>query len=96
MNPATVTQPIYLTYDDVAARWRCHKTTAKRRLTLAGFPVMRFNDDSHALIKLSDLEKFEEARVEVLQYGDDAPRRVRKYRHPYYLKKKARTEHAAA
>jgi hypothetical protein len=32
-----------------------------------------------------------------LQYGDDPPRRVRKYRHPHYLKKKAKPQqHAAA
>ena len=77
MTEATLKKPIYLTYDDVAARWRCHKSTAIRRLTLAGFPVMRFNEGSHQLVKLSDLETFEKARVETLQYEDDPPRRVR-------------------
>ena len=83
MTFATVTEPIYVTYEDVAVRWRCHRSTAIRRLTLGGFPVIRFNDGSQPLIKLRDLEKFEEARIEVLQYGDDPPRRVRKYRHPH-------------
>jgi hypothetical protein len=99
MTEATLKKPIYLTYDDVAARWRCHKSTAIRRLTLAGFPVMRFNEGSHQLVKLSDLETFEKARVETLQYEDDPPRRVRKYRRPHYLKKKPKPQtqqHAAA
>jgi hypothetical protein len=82
-------EPNYLTYDDIASRWRCHRSTAKRRLTLAGFPVLRFSDTAHPLIKFSDLEKFEQARFEVLQYEHIPARRVRILRPPKCLKTKA-------
>ena len=58
-----------LTYEKVAELWCCHRATAIRRLTIAKFPVVRFNDTSVALVRLSDLEKFEQARVETLAFG---------------------------
>jgi hypothetical protein len=76
-------KPIFLIYEQVAERWQCSKSTAVRRLTSAGFPVVRFNDGSSPLIRLADLEAFEEGRIENLRYGA----------FPNRKKKKAKSQH---